>query len=73
MSDIAAVQSHGRLLYGAKQIADYLGIKQRVVYHLIENGLLPHKKSGRMIIVARSALDATLDRMGADELRTIAR
>jgi excisionase family DNA binding protein len=60
-------ENHGRLLYGAKQIADYLGIRRREVYHLMEKGTLPHKKSGRMIIAARSALDNALDHMGVSD------
>lgn len=56
--------SHGRLLYGARQIADYLGVRRRIIYHLIENGVLPHKKSGRMIVASRSALDDALNSMG---------
>jgi excisionase family DNA binding protein len=58
--------THGKLLYGAAQIADYIGVRRRIVYHLIEKGALPHKKSGRMIIASRSALDDALDSMGKD-------
>lgn len=57
-------ENHGRLLYGAQQIADYLGIRRREVYHLMEKGTLPHKKSGRMIIAARAALDNALNHLG---------
>jgi hypothetical protein len=33
----------------------------------MEKGTLPHKKSGRMIIAARSALDNALDHMGVSD------
>jgi excisionase family DNA binding protein len=58
--------THGKLLYGAQQIADYLGVRRRVVYHLIERGDLPHKKCGRMIVATKAALDTTLSQMGLD-------
>lgn len=49
------------LLYGASAIADYLGIKRGVVYHLIETGRLPHFKVGKTVCARRSKVLAALE------------
>lgn len=46
------------LLPGAKAAADYVGVTPRVIYGLVENGLLPCVKMRRRLYFRRSALDA---------------
>ncbi len=52
----------GDLLYGAKAIAAYLGVRERQARHLIEHGL-PHFKLGAIVVARRSTLDAWLDEL----------
>jgi predicted DNA-binding transcriptional regulator AlpA len=54
MSDTATTP---RWLYGAAAIAEYLGVKRSVVYHLAETSDLPIKKRGAIITAVPSALD----------------
>ena len=54
----------GKLLYGGKAIADYLGVPRRVVYHLMETGHLPHGKVGRTVCATLKSVDAALERLG---------
>jgi excisionase family DNA binding protein len=63
MSDVIAVPRPGKLLYGAKAIANYLGVPRRVVYHLMETGHLPHRKIGRTVCATLSSIDAALQRI----------
>jgi excisionase family DNA binding protein len=51
------------LLYGAAKIADYLGVKRSVVYHLVETGRLPSFKVGAVVCARRSKLLAAFDAM----------
>jgi excisionase family DNA binding protein len=51
------------LLYGASAIADFLGIKRGVVYHLVETRRLPHFKVGKTVCARRSKLLAAMDRL----------
>lgn len=46
----------GDLLLGAPRIADFLGIRPRQVYRLIEDGLLPSFKVGGALAARRSTL-----------------
>jgi excisionase family DNA binding protein len=59
MSDTYAAD----LLYGARAIADYLGIKQRQAEHLIEQKRIPFFKIGRTVASRRSKLNAALEQM----------
>lgn len=49
------------LLVGAKQIAHYLGISQRVVYRLTYDGIMPHFKLGGSVAARRSSLSRWMD------------
>ena len=49
------------LLYGARAIATYLGVKTSVVYHLTETKRIPHFKVGAVVCARRSKLDAAFD------------
>jgi excisionase family DNA binding protein len=44
-------------LWGARRIAEYLGIPRRQVYHLFERDLLPAQKMGKVILSRKSQLD----------------
>ncbi len=54
-------QDVGQLLYGARAIADYLGISERRALYLAEKGSLPFWKDGRTICARRSTVAAWLD------------
>ncbi len=64
MSDI--VNEKPDLLYGALAIADFLGVKRGVVYHLVETGRLPHFKVGKTVCARRSKLLAAFEAMEAN-------
>jgi len=49
----------GRIFHGAQEIADYLQLTRRAVYHLIETGRLPVFRLGTSRVHARQE---TLDR-----------
>jgi excisionase family DNA binding protein len=51
------------LLYGARAIADYLGIKQRAAEHLIETKRIPFFKIGRTVAARRSKVMAALEEL----------
>jgi excisionase family DNA binding protein len=51
------------LLYGAHAIADFLGVKRSVVYHLVETRRLPHFKVGKTVCARRSKVLAAFDRL----------
>lgn len=46
------------LIQGAAGAATYVGVPRRVIYHLAEKGIIPHKKLGRRLYFLRSELDA---------------
>ncbi|MCJ2080173.1 DNA-binding protein [Methylobacterium sp. J-090] len=46
----------GQMLYGAKAMAEFLGITTRQVFHLTERGRLPHFRVGRTLCGNRSTL-----------------
>jgi excisionase family DNA binding protein len=46
------------LITGASQAARYIGVSPRVVYHMCENGTLPHIKRGRRLFFRKSELEA---------------
>ncbi len=45
-----------QMLYGAKAIADFLGIKHRSALHLLSEGHIPHFKLGKMPCQTRGKL-----------------
>ncbi|UKJ74499.1 helix-turn-helix domain-containing protein [Azospirillum brasilense] len=47
----------GRLLYGLKAIANYLGITERQARHLHDKDKLPTRKEGKRVFASRDALD----------------
>lgn len=49
------------LLYGAPAIAQFLGLRLRMTYHLIEKGSIPSFKIGKKICSRRSSLSTWLD------------
>ena len=51
------------LLYGASAIAEFLGVKRGIVYHLIETRRLPHFKVSKTVCARRSKLLAAMDRL----------
>jgi hypothetical protein len=51
------------LLYGAKSIAAFLGIRERQVRHMIEAGHIPTFKIGAVVAARRSTLAAWLDEL----------
>lgn len=46
------------LIKGAKAAADYIGVTPRIVYHMCEEGELPHVKRGRRLFFRKSELEA---------------
>lgn len=46
------------LLAGADAAAAYTGLTRRVIYHLVESGVLPVKRIGRRLYFRRSELDS---------------
>lgn len=55
----------GDLLYGARPIAEHLGITERQARYLIDQRTLPAWKEGKMICARRSSLNAWMDRREA--------
>jgi excisionase family DNA binding protein len=51
------------LLYGAAKIAEYLGVKRSVVYHLVETGRVPSFKVGAVVCARRSKLNAAFAKL----------
>lgn len=45
------------LLHGAKAAADYTGLTPRAIYHMVENGTIPHVRKGASIFFRKSQLD----------------
>ena len=46
------------LIAGAVEAADYIGVSPRTVYHMCENGTLPHVKRGKRLFFRKSELEA---------------
>ena len=65
MTDTASTPD---LLYGATAIADFLGVKRSVVYHLIETRRLPSFKVGKVVCARRSTVTAAFERLEQDPL-----
>jgi excisionase family DNA binding protein len=62
MVTTANLSARGQLLYGAKDIAGYLGnLTIDQVYHLISEGRLPAFKIGRTVCARTSTLDRWLE------------
>jgi hypothetical protein len=53
------------LLWGVRQIAEELGMKERQVYYQLEKGLLPGGKSGEIWVGSRQALKAHFQELTA--------
>jgi hypothetical protein len=53
------------LLYGAHAIAEFLGVKPRAAYHLIETKRIPFFKIGKTLCARRTSLAAKLDEFEA--------
>ena len=54
------------LLYGASAIAEYLGVKPRAAYHLIETKRIPFFKIGKTLCARRSTLAARIAELEAE-------
>jgi excisionase family DNA binding protein len=52
------------LVKGAKGAADYVGLSQRQIYRMTEQGMLPVIRKGKNLFYRRSELDAAF-RSGA--------
>jgi len=46
------------LIAGAANAAAFIGVTQRVVYHMCDAGTLPHIKKGRRLFFRKSELEA---------------
>lgn len=46
------------LIVGAADAAKFMGVTPRAVFHMCENGNLPHVKRGRRLFFRKSELDA---------------
>ena len=66
MSDLHETAPRSDLLYGARQIAEYLGVATTTVYTMIEAKRLPVFKMGKMVCARRATIDATIERMDAE-------
>jgi excisionase family DNA binding protein len=66
MTDTTITQSD--LLYGANAIADFLGVKRSIVYHLIETKRLPSFKVGKVVCARRSTVTAAFERLEQEPL-----
>jgi hypothetical protein len=54
------------LLYGMQAIADFLGIKRSVAYHLAATRRIPTFKVGKTVCARRSKILAALDALDAE-------
>ena len=66
MTDTSNPSAGADLLYGAHAIAEFLGIKERAAYHLIETRRIPFFKIGKTVCARRTSLAAKLDELEAD-------
>ena len=46
------------LLKGAKRAAEYIGVSQRSIYHMVEKGYLPVCRRGKTMFFRKSELEA---------------
>jgi excisionase family DNA binding protein len=56
MTEVTAELPISDVLYGANEIADFLRISKKRVYHMVEAGRLPVRKMGRTLTARRSTL-----------------
>jgi hypothetical protein len=63
--NLAMTDTTPDLLYGAKAIADFLGLKERSAQHLIETKRIPFFKVGKTVCARRSKLIAAFDELEA--------
>ena len=56
------------MLDGAKEIAEFLGLRERSIYHLVAKGQLPVIRLGGKIAARRSTLERWLNDKEADAL-----
>jgi hypothetical protein len=56
----------GDLLYGARAIADFLGITPKATYHLVEAKRIPSFKIGKTICSRRSTLARAIEELEAE-------
>ncbi|MEQ8251884.1 MAG: helix-turn-helix domain-containing protein [Oceanibaculum nanhaiense] len=52
----------GDLLRGADEIARFLGLNKRAIYHAIERGRIPHFRFGANLYARRSSLLAWIEK-----------
>ena len=53
------------LLDGAKAAADFIGVKPRAVYHLVENRSIPFIRKGNRLFFRKSELEAAFRSIAA--------
>ena len=51
------------LLYGVPAIADFLGVRQRTAYHLVDTRRIPFFRMGKILCARRSRLLAGMEAM----------
>ena len=66
MTDTSNPPAGADLLYGAHAIAEFLGIKERAAYHLIETRRIPFFKIGKTVCARRSTLAARIAELEAE-------
>ena len=66
MTDTSNPSAAADLLYGANAIAEFLGVKPRAAYHLIETRRIPFFKIGKVVCSRRSSLAAKLAELEAE-------
>ena len=54
------------LLAGARAAAEFSGISQRAIYHLVEAGLLPVIRKGKRLYFRRSELERAFSSTSAN-------
>jgi hypothetical protein len=48
------------VLWGAKEIARYIGRSPRAAFHMLENGQIPGRKTGKLWMATKRELAAAL-------------
>ena len=66
MTDTSNPSAGADLLYGAHAIAEFLGIKERAAYHLIETRRIPFFKIGKTVCARRTSLAARIAELEAE-------
>jgi hypothetical protein len=61
--------SGGELLYGTRKIADFLGMRQRQIYHLQARGALPTFRVGQTVCARPATLLKWLSEQEAASVR----